>query len=224
MTNKDAKRPTIKRKEYELQPLSESFVMPVKAKRGSIGYDLTCPEDFVVPAYSRCAIPMRFAINLPYGVEAKIEPRSGFSLKGIEGVVEIEETRGGITILGHTFFGKKVRRILKERFDADVMVGKVDPNYIDEVHVLLKNCDESFTIQAGTRIAQMTFYSVTSPFYKLVDKLTCKSRGGGLGSSGTKRIERKPKVEEMSDEVVAEPAPHVFSEEEIEDINHVDVM
>ena len=34
----------------------------------------------------------------------------------------------------------------------------------------------------------MTFYRVLSPEFEIVDKLSCDSRGGGLGSSGTGRI------------------------------------
>lgn len=77
----------------------------------------------------------------------------------------------------------------RQTFDADVMVGKIDPNYTDNVHVLLKNNDVEFTIKAGTRIAQMTFYYTTSPFFRIVEELSCKSRGGGFSSSGLYKIE-----------------------------------
>ena len=40
----------IVRKEFEIKPLSTDFVMPIKAKIGSIGYDLTCPRDIIIPA------------------------------------------------------------------------------------------------------------------------------------------------------------------------------
>lgn len=174
----------IVRKEFEIQPLSDDFVMPVKAKRGSIGYDLTVPRDIVIPAQSRVKIPLDFAINLPAGTEAKIEPRSGCSLKGMVGygVRKIKKY-----FLGFIPYFKKV--YCKGTFDADVMIGKIDPNYTDNVHVLIKNNDVEFTLKSGTRIAQMTFYYTTSPFFKIVDALSSKSRGGGLGSSGVNRIE-----------------------------------
>lgn len=179
------KEPTKKivRKEFEIQPLSESFVMPVKAKRGSIGYDLTVPKDTVIPAHSRCKVPLDFAINLPLGTEAKIEPRSGCSLKGIPGY-GLRKRR--MLALGFIPFIKKVMR--SDRFNADVLPGKIDPNYTDNVHALIKNDDEEFTLKAGTRIAQMTFYQTTSPFFKIVEKLSCKSRGGGFESTGTGRL------------------------------------
>lgn len=172
------------RKEFELKPLSDDFVLPVKAKRGSIGYDLTVPCDILIPAHSRVKIPLDFAINLPYGTEAKIEPRSGCSLYGMVGY---GCKKRKIKLFGFIPVSKKFHG--RQTFDADVMVGKIDPNYTDNVHVLLKNNDVEFTIKSGTRIAQMTFYYTTSPFFRIVDRLSSKSRGGGFGSSGVAKIE-----------------------------------
>ncbi len=211
MPKRDSNNKTIKRREFEIQPLADTFELPIRAKRGSVGYDLTVPEDFYVPAHSRCRIPMRFAINLPFGVEAKIEARSGATLNGMVGYGEYKVKA---KLLGFIPVNKTVSG--RHRFDADVMTGKVDPCYTDEVHVLLKNNDGAFLIKAGTRIAQMTFYNVGSPFFRVVDKLTCKSRGGGFESSGSDRI--KPKT---NDVIEPAPAPHVSSEEEI---HQVDVM
>lgn len=174
----------IVRKEFEIKPLSDDFVMPQKAKRGSIGYDLTIPRDVVIPAHSRVKIPLDFAINLPNGTEAKIEPRSGCSLYGMVGYgcKKRKLKLFGFIPVTKKFYGRQT-------FDADVMVGKIDPNYTDNVHVLLKNNDVEFTIKAGTRIAQMTFYYTTSPFFRIVEELFCKSRGGGFSSSGLYKIE-----------------------------------
>ena len=174
----------IVRKEFEIKPLSDDFVMPQKAKRGSIGYDLTIPRDVVIPAHSRVKIPLDFAINLPNGTEAKIEPRSGCSLYGMVGYgcKKRKLKLFGFIPVTKKFYGRQT-------FDADVMVGKIDPNYTDNVHVLLKNNDVEFTIKAGTRIAHMTFYYTTSPFFLIVEELSCKSRGGGFSSSGLYKIE-----------------------------------
>lgn len=203
----------VKKKEYEILPLREGFGLPVRAKRGAIGYDLTVPEDIIVPAHSRCKVPLGFAINLPYGVEAKIEPRSGASLRGLLGYGECKHQSKLFGIIPITS-----KRLGNRYFDADVLVGKIDPNYIGEVNAIVKNNDEAFTIAAGTRIAQLTFYQVGSPFFRLVEKLSCKSRGGGFGSSGMHRISTKEKTEEQPEPIIA---PHVSSEEEI---NHIDIM
>ncbi|MDE5774182.1 MAG: hypothetical protein K2H86_06975 [Muribaculaceae bacterium] len=168
----------------EVTHFGTNYVIPQRGKAGSIGYDLTVPEDVLVPAHSRIAIPLNIAINLPYGIEAKIEPRSGLSLKGMEGhgTREVPNLLFGII----PFFWKTISG--KMYWDCDVLVGKIDPGYTDNIHVILKNNDKEFTIRRGTRIAQMTFYRVLSPKFEIVDKLSCKSRGGGLGSSGTEQL------------------------------------
>lgn len=190
-------------KEFEIKPLSDDFVLPVKAKSGSIGYDLTVPRDIVVPANGRTKIPLDFAINLPRGMEAKIEPRSGCSLHGIVGY-GVKKKK--LKLFGFLPVNKKIYG--RQTFDADVMVGKIDQNYTDNVHVLLRNNDVEFVIKAGTRIAQMTFYHTTSPFFRIVEELTAKSRGGGFGSSGVSRIDpvrqRHTPVSEKDEAVVLE--------------------
>lgn len=168
------------KKTFEISPTSRPFYIPQKAKEGSIGYDLVCPVDFNVPAHSRVAVPLNFAINLPAGVEGKIEARSGMTLKGMVGY--------GTRVKRKWKWGIIPCRVItsgKQHFDCDVMPGKIDPNYTESVNVILKNNDIEFVIRAGTHIAQMSFYSTIAPFFCEVEKLTCKSRGGGFGSSGT---------------------------------------
>lgn len=195
--NKSKKK--VKIKEYEIQLLSPSAILPKKATRGAIGYDLCVPHDIRIPAHSRIAIPLDIAINLPFGIEAKIEPRSGCSLRGIEGYgTKVERTK----IFG--IFTKKRYKSGRMYYDADVIPGKIDPNYTDNIHVLMVNRDESFLLRAGSRIAQLTFYQTIAPFYRIVDKLSCKTRGGGLGSTGTDRImknkKQEPDVFELTEE------------------------
>lgn len=182
--NKKNQRPKVKAKEFEVVLLSPEAVLPKKSVRGAIGYDLCIPRDVKVPAHSRIAIPIDIAINLPYGVEGKIEPRSGHSSKGMEGYGS--KTEVVKRILG--IFPVKKTRSGRMRFDADVLISKIDPNYTDNIHIILKNNDVEFTIRAGARIAQLSFYQTTSPFFREVEKLTCKSRGGGLGHTGTDRL------------------------------------
>jgi len=168
----------------EIAHFGNHYILPQKGKPRSIGYDLTVPEDIKVPAHSRFNIPLNIAINLPEGIEAKIEPRSGFELNGMEGygTRKVPNLLFGII----PFFWKTISGI--QRWDCDVLVSKIDPGYTDNISVIVKNNDKEFTIKRGTRIAQMTFYRVLSPKFEIVDKLSCDSRGGGLGSSGTGRI------------------------------------
>ncbi|TFU92328.1 hypothetical protein E4T81_12115 [Barnesiella sp. WM24] len=168
----------------EVAHFGAHYILPQKAKPGSIGFDLTVPEDTVVPARSRCKIPLNIAINLPKNIEGKIEPRSGFELYGMEGHGTRKEPNLLFGIIPNIFFPWKHTTGIY-RWDCDVLVGKIDPGYTDNINVIVKNNDEEFTIKRGTRIAQMTFYKVLSPEFEIVDKLSCESRGGGLGSSGS---------------------------------------
>lgn len=169
-----------KRLEIEVKLLSENAYTPVKAKKGSIGYDLTIPEDVVIPAHSRIVVPLQLAINLPYGVEGKIEPRSGFSSNGMEGhgTRIIKTRRFGIFPTTKFVFESR-------RYDADVITGKIDPLYTDSIGVIIRNNDEQFTLRRGTRIAQISFYYALNPRFLYVEELSCISRGGGFGSSGS---------------------------------------
>lgn len=63
--------------------LEDGGIMPKKATPGSAAYDVYLPEDVVVEV-GRKAVPLNFRIELPDGYEAMIEPRSGFSSKGME--------------------------------------------------------------------------------------------------------------------------------------------
>ncbi len=180
MQTAKSEKTKIRKREFEIKLLSEHAILPKKAVRGAIGYDLCLPNDFRVPAHTRVAIPLDFAINLPFGIEAKIEPRSGCSLRGIEGYGTrkvIKRKILGIIPVTDTKSGKMY-------FDADVCVSKIDPNHTDTIHVIIINHDESFLIRKGSRIAQLTFYRTIAPFFKQVDRLTCDNRGGGLGHTG----------------------------------------
>ena len=72
------------------------------------------------------------------------------------------------------------------RRDADVIDGKIDPDYRGGVGVIV-NSHESypFRLAAGTRVAQMIFYKYESFDIEVVDDLSATDRGeGGFGSTG----------------------------------------
>ena len=69
----------------KIKRLSEATILPKRATEGAVAYDVFVPKDTVVKK-GRQVIPLGFAIELPNcNYEAKIEPRSGFSSKGMEG-------------------------------------------------------------------------------------------------------------------------------------------
>lgn len=170
----------------KFKKLTPKAVLPVKKTDGAIGYDLTLGHDVLISKV-RNAIPLGFAMELPEGIEAKIEPRSGFSAHGI---------------LGTDPSGSAQRY-----YNADVLVGKIDPDYRGDVHVIIrKNNYDSFIIPADTRIAQMTFYR-TAPVegFDVVDELSDTDRDtGGFGHTGaTDNAEATETTEEPKKRCVA---------------------
>lgn len=75
---------------------------------------------------------------------------------------------------------------LAVRHGLDTMAGVIDSDYRGEVLVLIINHgEESITVQAGDRIAQLLVQRVEAPVFTKVDELPATSRGeGGFGSTG----------------------------------------
>ena len=152
-------------KEIRFKALSEDAFIPEKATVDSIAFDLRIPRTVSVPV-GRSIIPLDFAMALPKGYEMKIEPRSGFSAKGV---------------LGTSKDAKE-----EQRFDADVIVGKVDSDYRGCVGIIINNHDGEFWLKRGTRLAQATiYYSDPMWHFVTVTDLDDTKRGiGGFGHTG----------------------------------------
>ena len=133
-------------------------MLPKKATPGSAAYDLYVPEDFTVKQ-GRQIIPLGFAMEMPHGIEALIDARSGFSSKGMEGF-QVE-----YIMSNHGFELKKVPQISEysARFDCDVLERRMDSSTCDEVYVIINNHSPyEFVVKAGTHIAHITFHKVES--------------------------------------------------------------
>ena len=155
-------------------------LMPKKATDGAAAYDLYVPEDVTLIGW-RQVVNLKFCIELPTGYAATIQPRSGFSAKGIE----VEECfvldDGSI-------------RTESVRVDGDVVRGLIDADYRGEVGVILhfmslysNNERLHYTIKKGTRIAQMQIVQVPQIELVEADDLSDTERGeGGFGSTGAR--------------------------------------
>lgn len=155
--------------EVKIKKLNSDAVIPKKSTVGAAAYDVYTPKNYTILEGRRMILPLGFSIEIPYGYEAKIEPRSGFSAKGFEGRHVEAET-------GEEFV---------KRYDADVIVGKIDSDYRGEVGVIVKS-NETFIVNKGTRIAQMTIYKVEDACFNEVENLSETERAdGGFGHSGT---------------------------------------
>lgn len=143
----------------KIKKTSKFAVTPTKMTEGAAAYDLYTADAFTVRE-GRNMIPTDIAIELPVGYEAKIEPRSGLSVKGM--------------IDAHD-----------ERKDADVIVGKIDSDYRGNIHIILKSYEKyPFTIARNTRIAQLTIYKVEDADFVETSELSETERGlKGFGST-----------------------------------------
>lgn len=172
----------------KIKKLSDKAIMPKRATEGSVAYDVYVPEDTIVKQ-GRQVIPLGFAIELPDKTyEAKIEPRSGFSSKGIEGYEMVQVSQDVIIAKWMRCLRTGPTKLISassDRFDADVLVGKIDSDYREGVGVIVNSNDtREFQIKAGTRIAQMTIYRVPETEFVEVEELSETERAGGFGSTG----------------------------------------
>ena len=154
--------------------------MPTKGSEFAAAYDLYVPENTELK-YGRQVIDLKFSMELPHGYAAIIQPRSGFSCKGMS--VHALIRHWWLMLLG--IFSKE------KRIDADVIVGLVDEDYRNDVGALLvsryKSLIRKAVIPKGTRIAQMRIVAVPDTELLTVDELDLTNdRGGGYGHTGTK--------------------------------------
>lgn len=156
-------------------------ILPTKATSGAAAYDLYVPEDVVLER-GRQIIDLKFGIELPHGYAATIQPRSGFSAKGIEVDEHFDP------------FGCGAGDITTVRIDGDVIRGLIDEDYRGNVGVIVNVAacclpfdDGYWLLKKGTRIAQMQIVEVPQVDLVEVEELSETDRGeGGFGSTGTK--------------------------------------
>lgn len=159
--------------EIKFKKLTPEAVIPKRAHNGDAGLDLYLPREVMV-LQGRQIIPLDFAIELPHGYCAEIQPRSGFASKGIE--CRMRPT--SVTSSDADFR-------VKSRADADVIYGLIDENYRGCVGVIVNNNDRPFMLDTGTRIAQMVIRQVPETTFIEVSDLADSERGeGGFGSTG----------------------------------------
>jgi len=77
---------------------------PTRATPGASGYDLRACQDHIIEAHAIAVIPTGIAIEIPFGFEAQVRPRSGLAAKS--GIVAILGTidsdyRGDVGVILH---------------------------------------------------------------------------------------------------------------------------
>lgn len=141
-------------------PHGEGLPLPRYETEGAAGMDLIA------------ALPEGEPLSLAFGERAMVPTGLAIALpQGYEAQVRPRSglaAKNGVTVLNSP--------------------GTVDCDYRGEVKVILINLgQESFTIERGTRIAQMVIAPVTQAELHEVEALDATARGaGGFGSTGTK--------------------------------------
>lgn len=128
---------------------------PRYAHDGDAGADLVCIEDVLLAPGERMLVSTGVAIALPAGYVGLVHPRSGLANKHGIGIVNTP--------------------------------GTIDSGYRGELKICLINLDsnESVSLPAGSRIAQLVIQEVISAQFIQVDELEDTERSDkGFGSTG----------------------------------------
>jgi dUTP pyrophosphatase len=151
-------------------------IMPVRQHESDAAYDLYVPEDIVLKS-GRQLVDLKFSIEMPQHLCAIIQPRSGYSSKGVEVEWRYKDVE--------TLCVKQNHRI-----NADSLLGLIDSGYRGNVAAILKVNEYrngTYTLKKGTRIAQMRFVEVPQVTLEQVSDLSDSDRGEhGFGSTNKK--------------------------------------
>jgi dUTP pyrophosphatase len=135
--------------------LDERAILPTRAHAGDAGLDLYALDAVRLGPGERAPVSTGIAIEIPAGQAGLVLPRSGLA------------ARHGIALVNAP--------------------GLIDSGYRGELRVLLLNTDreQTFSLGAGDRIAQLVLVEIRTPVPIEVDELDRSERGeGGFGSSG----------------------------------------
>jgi dUTP pyrophosphatase len=139
----------------EFKLLHELAQAPKYAHDGDAGADLVCIEDVTLKSGERKLVSTGVAIALPKGYVGLVHPRSGLANKHGIGIVNTP--------------------------------GTIDSGYRGELKICLINLDpnETVSLQAGSRIAQLVIQEVTTAKFVEVQELDDTERSvQGFGSTG----------------------------------------
>ena len=141
----------------KVKRLHPDAVIPKYATPGAAGFDLVAVEDVFIAPRETKLVPTGIAVEIPWGYEMQIRPRSGFSLKT---PLRIANAPGTV--------------------DSDFR-GEV------KIIATNTSENKGFYIKKGDRIAQGVIAPVMRAIFEEVDELSETDRGlGGFGSTGVR--------------------------------------
>ena len=161
--------------EIKVMKVSEDAILPCYAHTTDSGFDLYTSQDYVISAKSTGAIPTGLKFELPEGYGIMVRPRSGNTLKGVNGTFEpiVDEFCFLIDESEHNM-------------NIKVEIGTIDENYRGEVKILTTNNEYyPVCIPKGTKLAQGVIEKVPKANFIEVEELSTSDRGEkGFGSTG----------------------------------------
>jgi dUTP pyrophosphatase len=140
--------------ELEITRMRADARLPDRAYVGDAGLDLAACQPISLSPGERAVVPTGLAVAIPDGYAGFVQPRSGLA------------ARHGVTIVNAP--------------------GLIDSGYRGEIQVVLLNTDreQTFTAEAGERIAQLVVLAVPEVTLREVEELPASERGvRGFGSS-----------------------------------------
>lgn len=140
--------------ELKICRLRPEAVIPERAYSGDAGLDLAACDRIELAPGERATVGTGLAVAIPEGYAGFVQPRSGLA------------ARHGIALVNSP--------------------GLIDSGYRGELRVIVLNTDRdsSFTIEPGTRIAQLVIMRLPEVELVEVEELPASERGvRGFGSS-----------------------------------------
>lgn len=158
----------------EFKRLRPSAVIPFYAHSGDAGMDLCAAEDLILKPGETAAVPTGWALNIPFGYELQIRPRSGLSLK----------TRLRLPNAPGTIDSGYKDELCVLLYNASAETPEAEALLLDVKEK--ENRSGSYVIRKGDRIAQMVLAPVHAAVLYEVETFSegTEDRGGGFGSSG----------------------------------------
>ena len=164
----------MKNVEIKVMKVNENAILPCYAHSTDSGFDLFTSEDFTIDAKSTGAIPTGLKFELPKGYGIMVRPRSGNTLKGVNGTFEPIVDEFCYLIDDN-----------KHKMDLKVQIGTIDENYRGEIKILTTNNElYPVCVPKGTKLAQGIVEKIPKAEFKEVKTINLTDRGeNGFGST-----------------------------------------
>jgi len=155
----------------------EGVKLPVYARQGDAGMDVSAAEDLMIEPGQTVVIPTGIKLAIPEGYEIQVRPRSGISLKT---PLRVSNTPGTID----SGYRDELGILL-----TNTSYASSENNGIFTIESK-GNKHGSYRIRKGDRVAQIVLQQVPVISFELVDNVADigYDRGGGLGSTGTNEL------------------------------------